>query len=70
MDKHPIENKLYQIKDHFSERKITPIKFYSILSNEMHPFYGGNGRTCKILFADNYIIYKVVDETNNKMNLY
>ena len=52
MDKDLIEDKLYQIIDQFNERKITPLKFYSILLNEMHPFYDGNGRTCEILFAN------------------
>ena len=42
--------------DQFNERKITPrpitpAKFYSQLLNGIHPFYNGNGRTCKILFA-------------------
>ena len=41
-------------------RKITPIKFYSIFL--MHPFYGGNGRASVILFADDEII-KFADET-------
>ena len=52
MDKDLIEDKLYQIIDQFNERKITPLKFYSILLNEIHPFYDGNGRTCEILFAN------------------
>ena len=43
----------------FNERKITPVKFYSIPLNEMHPFYGGNGRTCKILFANNDKVIKL-----------
>ena len=33
MDKELIEDKLYQVKDLFCERKITPIKFYSISLN-------------------------------------
>ena len=49
MDKELIENNLYQIIYQFSERKITSTKFYSILLNKIHPFYDGNGRTCKIL---------------------
>ena len=32
--------------------KITPVKIYSIFLNETHPFYDGNGRTCKILLFD------------------
>ena len=56
MDKELIEDKLYQIIDQFNERKITSTKFYSILLNKTHPFYEGNGRTCKILFANDDII--------------
>ena len=52
MDKDLIEDKLYWIIDQFNEKKITPTKFYSILLNEIHPFSYGNGRTCKILFAN------------------
>ena len=48
-----IEDKLYQILDEFSESKITPGKlFYSILLNELHPFYDGHAKICKILFAN------------------
>ena len=47
VDKDLIENKLYQIIDQFNERKITTAKFYLILINEIHPFYDGNGRTCR-----------------------
>ena len=43
MDKGLIGDKLYQVRDQFIKRKITPVKFYSVL---------GNGRTCKILFAN------------------
>ena len=56
MDKELIEGKLYQIIDQFNERKITSTEFYSILLNKIHPFYDGNGRTCKILFANDDII--------------
>ena len=52
MDKDLIEDELYWIIDQFNENKITPTKFYSILLNEIHPFSYGNGRTCKILFAN------------------
>ena len=55
-DKELIEDKLYQIIDQFNERKITSTKFYSILLNKIHPFYDGNGRTCKILFANDDIL--------------
>ena len=56
MDKELIEDKLYQIIDHFNERKITYAKFYSILVNKIHPFYDGNGRLSKILFANDDIV--------------
>ena len=45
-----------KIIDQFNERKITSTKFYSILLFKIHTFYGGNGRTCKILFANDDII--------------
>ena len=48
-----------QTKILFNERKITPVRFYSIPLNEIHSFYDGNGRTCKILFADNDKIIKL-----------
>ena len=38
MDIELIEDKLYQIIDQFSERKITSTKFYSILLNKIHNF--------------------------------
>ena len=50
------EDKLYQIIDQFNERKIISAKFYSILLNKICPFYDGNGRMCKILFANDDII--------------
>ena len=56
--KNLIEDKLFQITDQFDESKITHIKFYSIFLNKIFPFYDKNGRTCKILFAnDDKIIY-------------
>ena len=56
MDKTLTGNKLYQIIDQFNQRKITSRMFYSILLNKIHPFYDGNGRTCKIQFANDDII--------------
>ena len=38
MDKDLIEDKLYQIIDQFSEREITPVKFYLMFLNHIHPF--------------------------------
>ena len=52
MDKDLLEDKPYQIRDRFNEKKITPTKFYSILLNEIRTFYDGNGRRCQILFAN------------------
>ena len=57
MNKDLIEDKFYLITDQFNERKNTPIKFYSILLNEIHQFYDRNGRTYEILFANNKIMY-------------
>ena len=70
MDKDLIKEKLhkdelYQIIDSFKYRKITPVKFYSILLNKVHPFYDGNGRTSKKLFTNYDKIIKVIDRTNN-----
>ena len=56
MEKQLIEDKLYQIIDQFRERKITSIKFYSILLNKIHTFYDGIDRTCEILFANDNIV--------------
>ena len=55
MNKDLIEDKLCQIIDQFNEKKITPVKFYSILLNKIHPFYDGNGITRKTLFANDKI---------------
>ena len=59
MDKELIGDKLYQIIDQFSGRKVTSTKFHSILINKIHPFYDGNGRRCKILFANDDIIRQI-----------
>ena len=56
MDKELIEDKFYQIIDQDNERKITFTKRYSILLNKIHPFDDGNGRTCKMLFANDDMI--------------
>ena len=56
MDKELIEDKLYQLKDQFNERKITTAKFYAILLNKIYPFYDANGRTCKTLFVNDVTI--------------
>ena len=51
-----LEDKLYQIIYQFNDRNYTSKKFYSILLNKIYLFYDGNGRTCKIEFADDIII--------------
>ena len=53
MDKDLIEDKLYQLIYQFSERKITPEKFYSILLKKIHLLNDRNCRTGKKLFAYN-----------------
>ena len=42
MDKDLIEGKLYQIINQFNERKIMSAKFYSVLLNQINPFFDGN----------------------------
>ena len=60
MDNDLIEDKFHHLKHRFSERKITSVKFYSILLNKIHPFDDGNGRRCKILFANDDKIIKLI----------
>ena len=33
--------------------------FYSQLLDSIHPFYDGNGRTCKILFVSSFLSFKL-----------
>ena len=66
MDKDLTEDKLYQIIDQLNKRQITPIKFYSIIIHKIHPFSDGNGRTCKILFANDDKMIKLIDETKSE----
>ena len=65
MDKDLIEDKLYQIIDPLNKRIITPLRFHSILIIEIHPFYGGNGGMCEILFANGDKINKIIDGAKN-----
>ena len=44
--------KLYQIIN-LNRRKISHRDFYLVLLENIHPFYDGNGKICKILFAGN-----------------
>ena len=49
----------------FNERKTTPKVFYSIIPSKIHPFYDGNGKTSKVLFANDAEIMKLIDETES-----
>lgn len=51
-DKSLIEPALYQLVDEFNERKVKHKQFCNIFWNLIHPFWDGNGWTCKILFTD------------------
>ena len=51
MNKDLIADKLYHLLDKFSKRKINHRDFYFVLLGNRHPFYDGNGRSYKILFA-------------------
>ena len=66
MDKNLIEVKLSKIIGQFNERKITAVKFDSILLNELHSFYDGNGRVFKILFVNDEKINKFTHGTEMK----
>ena len=56
MDEDLTEDKI-NILDELNEREITSTKIISTLLNKIHPFYDSNGRTCKILFANDDKIY-------------
>lgn len=49
-----IETELYILIDQFNERHISAKRFCKKFLDEIHPFADGNGRTCKILFANKY----------------
>ena len=53
MDKHLIEDNFCQLIDQLNERKINHKDFYFVLLDNVHPFYDGSGRTCKI-FVRNF----------------
>ena len=54
IDKHLIEDKLYQSIDKFNERKIGHRDSYFVSLDNIHPFCDGNRVTCKILFVGNF----------------
>ena len=54
IDKNLKEDKLYQLIDQFSGRKFNHRDFYFALLDNIHPFYDGNKRTCKILCVSNF----------------
>ena len=68
MNKDLVEGKLYQIIDQFNKRKIMPVKSYSTFLNDINPFHDGNGRTCEILFANDYELNKIIDGEKLKKN--
>ena len=51
MDVNKIEAALYGLVDDFNDQRITHREFV-LTFLDMHPFADGNGRTCKVLFAD------------------
>ena len=66
MDKDLIEDKLYQITDQFNERKNYIRKVLLNTFKQKDPFYDGNGRTCKILFANDDIINLLIRQKLKK----
>ena len=58
LDKYLTEDRLYQIIYQFNDRKITLVKFYSIILNEMHQFYDGNASRVR------YCLLIMIKETN------
>ena len=53
-DKDLIEDNPYQLIVQFCERKINHRHLCSELLDYIHPFYDGDGKTCKILFVTNF----------------
>lgn len=60
-----IKDKIYQVINHVNEKKSIAVKFYLILLSKIHPFYGGNGRTSRMLFISDVEITKLIYETKN-----
>ena len=54
INKDLIEDKLYQLKDQFNERKINHGDFCFASLDNIYLYCDRNGRTCKILFVSNF----------------
>ena len=54
IDQDLIEDRLQELIDQFTERKMNQKDFYFALLDNVHLFYDGNGKTCKILFVANF----------------
>ena len=52
MDKSLVEAALYSLVDQFNDRIISHKDFCRTFLDQIHPFWDGNSRTCKILFSD------------------
>ena len=52
MGKSLLEPSLHRLIDQFNDRKLSHKEFCTIFLDNIHPFWDGNGRTYKILFAD------------------
>ena len=52
MDKDLLEHELHLVLDQFSKGKNKLTTFYSIFLKKLQPFCDGNGKTCKIMFAN------------------
>ena len=54
IDKNLKKDKLYQLIDQFNGRKFNHGDFYFALLDNIHPFYDGNERACRILYVSNF----------------
>ena len=52
MDEDLIKDRLYELIDQFTERKINHKNLYFALLDNLNRFY--DGRTCKMLFASSF----------------
>ena len=60
VDKDLIEDRLYLLIDQLNERKINHRDFYFALLDNIHSFYGRNGRTyyLRYYYVRYYFIYR------------